>query len=117
MDLLLRRSTDGGIPVLAASGDVDLATVPRFRDALLRLIDDHPGERIAADLDAVVTLDDTGLGVLLGAAARARRLHGDLVLVSSGRRVRERLAATQIDRIVAVVAAVHLVAGADPPRG
>ena len=41
----LRPSLDvvDGLPVLALSGTVDLATVPILQDGLVRLLADHPG--------------------------------------------------------------------------
>ncbi len=93
-------STVGGVPVVALAGMVDLATVPALRDLLLRVITDHPGATVAVDLDGVEVLDDAGLGVLLGAAGRARESGGDLVVVAN--RLRERFTATGFDRAVRV---------------
>ena len=58
---------------------------------------------MAVDLDGVDVLDDTGLGVLLGAAGRARQAGGELVVVVSDERLRARFEATGFDRAVAVV--------------
>ena len=66
--------------MLQVSGEIDLATVPSFRDHLTRIIA-HPGATVLVDLDGVTALDDTGLGMLLGAAGRAREQSGDLVVV------------------------------------
>ena len=71
--------------------------------ALYRLVGDHPARRVAVDLDGVDVLDDTGLGVLLGAAGRARQAGGELVVVVSDERLRARFAATGFDRAVDVV--------------
>ena len=92
----------GDVPVLSLTGSVDLATVPELRDLLLRLFADHPGRRVAVDLDGVETLDDTGLGVLLGAAGRSRENGGDLVVVCANELVRARLALTGLDRAITV---------------
>ena len=67
------RRRDACPSVVALSGSVDLATVPQLADGLYRLVGDHAGRRVAVDLDGVDVLDDTGLGVLLGAAGRARQ--------------------------------------------
>jgi anti-sigma B factor antagonist len=76
--------------------------VPALRDALVRLIADHPGRRVAVDLDGVDALDDTGLGVLLGAAGRARLSGGDVVVITADARLRERFGLTGLDRAVEV---------------
>lgn len=107
MELHLRTDCTGAVPVLLIDGEVDLATLPRLRNALARLVVDHPGTVLAADLGAVSVLDDSGLGVLLGAAAHARANGGDLAIVCGTGRLRERLALTGLDRAVTVVEALH----------
>jgi anti-anti-sigma factor len=106
VDLQTTTSVVGGMPVLSVSGTVDLATVPGLRDALVRLVGDHPGGRVVVDLDGVIALDDTGLGVLLGAAGRSREAGGDLVVVAAGERLRRRFATTGLDRAVEVAARI-----------
>jgi anti-anti-sigma factor len=115
MDLMIRTDVVGSVPVLAASGDIDLSTVPQFRDAVVELLADHPGEVVAIDLDEVAAIDDTGLGVLLGMAARARQRAGELVVVCSPNRLHERLIETRLARAVRVVEAIHLVVAPSPP--
>jgi anti-sigma B factor antagonist len=111
MDLRARRSYLGDLPVLALIGEVDLASVPVLGDALLDLISDERGVRVALDMDGVSALDDTGLGVILGAAARARAAGGDLVVVCSNRVLRRRFTDTRLDRAVDVADALAQVAG------
>jgi anti-sigma B factor antagonist len=94
------------VPVLSLSGGVDLATVAELRDLLLRLVMDHPGRRVVVDLDGVETLDDTGLGILLGAAGRAREIGGDLAVVCGRERVQQRFAFTGLDRAITVAPTV-----------
>ena len=103
MDLRARHDVVATVPVVALSGSVDLATVPQLATALYRLVGDHPARRVAVDLDGVDVLDDTGLGVLLGAAGRARQAGGELVVVVSDERLRARFATTGFDRAVDVV--------------
>ena len=52
--------------MLQVSGEIDLATLPYFRDQLLRAVSLHAGATLLVDLDGVTVLDDTGLGILLG---------------------------------------------------
>lgn len=107
MDPVLVTSDVGGMRVLAVRGEVDLATIPRLRDALVRLVGEHGGATVAVDLDGVSVLDDSGLGVILGAAGRARAAGGDLVVVCSDPRLRARLHLTGLDRAVDVRADLH----------
>lgn len=110
MELSLRHTTVAGVDVLSVAGEIDLATLPRFRDALTKLVDANPGRRVAVDLDGVSLLDDTGLGVLLGAAGRARETGGEIVVVCTGQSLRERFELTGLARAVRLVSAVHDVA-------
>lgn len=104
MDLICRHAEVAHRPVLHVSGEIDLASLPVFRDHLTRLVDSHVGRTVVVDLDGVTVLDDTGLGMLLGAAGRARRHQGDLVVVCSTPLLRERLSLTGLDRAVTVEA-------------
>jgi anti-anti-sigma factor len=92
----------GSVPVLTLTGSVDLATVAELRDLLLRFTTEHVGEQVAVDLDGVDSLDDVGLGVLLGAAGRTRQNGGDLTVVCADGQLRERFTATGLDRAISV---------------
>jgi anti-sigma B factor antagonist len=96
----------GSVPVLSLTGSVDLATVAELSDLLQRLINDHAGQSVLVDLDGVDALDDTGLGILLGAAGRARQIGGDLGIVCADDQRRKRFPFTGLDRAIAVTATV-----------
>lgn len=102
MDLHCRTLIIGGTPTLQVTGEIDLATLPQLHDALRRVVGEHRGSVIAVDLDGVSVLDDTGLGVLLGSAGRAREQGGDLVIVSSSERLRRRFDLSGLSRAVEV---------------
>ena len=102
MDVLVRQQRVGRYPVLHVSGEVDLATLPRLADALTRAVGGP--DTVVVDLDGVLVMDDAGLGLLLGAAGRARRAGGDVAVVCSSPALREQLALTGFDRAVRVVA-------------
>lgn len=106
MDLELRRTLVGSAPVLVVSGDLDLATLPRFTDALVRLVSDHPAAVVRVDLDGAGLVDDAILGLILGAAGRARSADGDLVVVSTDQRLRARLTENGFDRAVRVATSI-----------
>ncbi len=69
-----------GIPVVAASGEIDVATAPPLRDRLLSLSSSGKPTAVV-DLLGVTFLDSTALGVLVGALKRCRESGGDLPLV------------------------------------
>lgn len=105
MDMLCRTTELHGAPTLQVSGEVDLSTLPAFRDQLMRLVDDHAGDAVAVDLDGVTALDDAGLGMLLGAAGRARQRGGDLRVVCTAEHLLRRFSVTGLDRAVDVLPA------------
>lgn len=102
MDLRTTSSTVAGVPTVAVDGVVDLASIGAFRDALLRLVHANRAALVLVDLDGVAALDDSGLGVLLGAAAAARQADGDLEIVCNDERLRTRLERTRLDRAIEV---------------
>ena len=107
MDLVCNLVAVGGRPVLHVQGEIDLATLPGFRDQLIHAIGESVGNTLSVDLDGVTALDDTGLGMLLGAAGRARELGGDLVVVCSSARLLQRFDLTGFARAVTIVANLH----------
>ena len=95
-------STVGDAVVIAVDGVVDLAAVGALHGDLTLAIRRHPGERLIVDLDGVESIDDAGLGVLMGAAAAARAGDGDLQVVCNRAALRARLESTRFDRAVDV---------------
>jgi anti-anti-sigma factor len=92
----------GDSVVVAVDGVVDLAAVATLHGDLTRTIRRHPGRTVIVDLDAVASIDDTGLGVLMGAAAAARDAGGELIVVCTRPALRDRLDTTRFDRAVEV---------------
>ena len=112
MDLGLDLSEREGCSVLAVSGEVDVATVPRLREQLHSLV--AQGDRcIVVDLDAVDFLDSTGLGVLVGALKRVRSSGGDLQLICTQPRIRKVFEVTGLTKVFNIHDSVdQAVAGA-----
>ncbi len=102
MELLCRTITVGVLPTLVVSGELDLATVPVLQSALARLIGEAAGTTIAVDLDGLTVVDDSGLGVLLGAAGRARQHGGDLVIICTSARLIERFDLSGLSRAIEI---------------
>lgn len=100
MDLRSEVTVTPGLPVVAFSGIVDLSTLATLRDVLLRIVTEHPRRRVAVDLDGVEMIDDAGLGIVLGGAARARGAGGDLVVVVANPRIRRRFSVSRFDRAI-----------------
>jgi anti-anti-sigma factor len=103
MELVGRTSEVGAHHVLHLSGDVDMATLPQLHDHLVRAGALHLTTRLYIDIDGLLTLDDSGLGVLLGAAGRFRERGTDLVVVCNNERLLKRFALSGFDRAIEVV--------------
>ena len=87
MPLAIERKDIEDTAVIAVRGELDIATAPELRAALMQAIEQHPGARLIADLEGLEFIDSAGLGILVGGRKRARTTGGDLVLVSTGRNV------------------------------
>lgn len=102
MEMELRRSIVAQRHVLVVNGDIDLVSLPRFNDALARLVGEAKAATVVVDLDGTGVMEDAALGLLLGAAGKARGSGGDLVVVCTEPRMRARLEHTGFDRAVVV---------------
>jgi anti-sigma B factor antagonist len=101
-DIGIERHDEAGWTVLVVSGQVDVATAPRLRQALTEA--QYGGEhRVALDLDGVEFLDSFGLGVLVGGCKRAGTHGGELVIVCSRSRLMHLFEVTRLQEIVPVV--------------
>lgn len=102
MDLTWRILQLDGLPTLVLDGELDLSSVPTLHNAMTRFLADERGRTVAVDLDGLSVVDDSGLGVLLGSAGRAREAGGDLVLVCTSPRLLERFELSGLARAIEV---------------
>jgi anti-sigma B factor antagonist len=114
MDLGLEVTAHDGVPVLVVRGEVDVATAPRFRQAIVELAAEGSTSAIV-DLEGVDFLDSTGLGVLVSGLKRFRTMGGDLLIICTQRRILRVFEITRLDRAFSVFAsrgeAVAAIAG------
>ncbi len=116
MDVVLRVEERGDSTVVRAGGDLDVATAPRLREEVIRLI--TAGQtNIVLDLDLVAFVDSTGLGVIVGLLKRTRTLGGDLRLVSTNPGLRRILELTALDHALPLAASVDEALGVGGPAG
>lgn len=73
-------------PVIAVSGEIDVATAPQLRECLHGVIAQGDAT-VVLDLLGVTFLDSTALGVLVGALKRCREAGGDLQVVVADPRI------------------------------
>ena len=105
MELEIPDTDVDGWTVVAASGEIDVATAPELRDQLTELIEAGT-TRLVVDLEDVDFIDSTGLGVLVGGARRARAADGDLRLVCTNSRILKVFEATGLNEIFTIAATV-----------
>ena len=80
-DVGFERSEQAGRPVLAVTGEIDLAVAPRFAQELESLVGGAGGTGIV-DLSGVAFIDSSGIRELLEAQRAARAAGGELLLAN-----------------------------------
>ena len=90
-----------GWTVVAASGEIDVATAPALRTRLNELVE-AGATHLVVDLEDVDFIDSTGLGVLVGGVRRARGEDGDLRLVCTNSRLLKVFEATGLHEIFTI---------------
>ena len=86
MDLSLDTRTQGEHTIVAVTGEVDVYTAPKLREALVALVD-AGSYHLVVDVEGVEFLDSTGLGVLVGGLKRVRTHDGSLQIVCTNERL------------------------------
>jgi anti-sigma B factor antagonist len=96
-----QRTTDTAV-VVSLSGDLDLATAPELRTALLEALTERT--KLVVDMTELRFLDSTGLGVLVRVHKRAKALRGVLAFSAVPGNVLKILEVTCLDRVFPVYA-------------
>lgn len=92
-----------GTRVVALRGELDVATVPTFRDALTPAADDPEVHTLVVDLVEVTFIDSTGLMTLLNILRRLVRREARLVIACSNPTVLRLFEATRTDATFEIV--------------
>ena len=90
--------TEDGIPVIDVSGEIDVYTVPKFKEQLAELIDNE-NRFLIVNLKKVLYMDSSGFGALLGATKRLRPDGGALGLVGCNQVITRMLKITRLNTI------------------
>jgi anti-sigma B factor antagonist len=90
----------GGVPVVAAPGEIDIVNAPELHSALLKAAAYGP-ETLVTDMTRTRFCDSAGLHTLVAAHKRAQAKGGELLLVITSAAVLRVLAITGIDRMIA----------------
>ncbi|MHB1585181.1 MAG: STAS domain-containing protein [Acidimicrobiales bacterium] len=99
-DLAVDEVDHGEVVVFALRGELDLGTVPSFRDRLLDVVRTH--RSVILDLAGLGFLDSTGLGLLVSAVKRLQACHGTLVVAAPSPAVRRLLEVSGLDGHLAI---------------
>ena len=81
---------------LRLAGELDSATAPALRDQIVQLISEGRSD-LVFDCTRLEFIDSTGLGVLIGARARALAANGSVALLGVSSALRRLLVVTGID--------------------
>jgi len=101
LDVATVGEGDAAVVVCTVVGELDVATAPRLRQEIVRVVSEAVGPpRIVVDLAGVDFLDSTGLGVLLGGLKRARAQHGTIALCRAEPQVRKVFEVTRVIEIL-----------------
>lgn len=80
MDQADDYTTGDGLTVITVTGEIDVYSAPALREKFIGLVEQGK-YLLIADLERVLFLDSTGLGVLIGGLRRVRARDGFLDLV------------------------------------
>ncbi len=90
-----------GYTVLSPQGEIDFATGPQLKDAIIERL--MAGEvNLIIDLLAVDFIESTGLGALIGGRRRAHALKGSLALVCTEEQMLKIFRITGLDKVFAI---------------
>ena len=90
-----------GATLLRLSGELDMATAPRLREALSSVLDARPSS-IAVDVADLTFVDSTGVGVFLSASRRAATIECPFVVRFPRRAVLRVLRLTGVERLMVI---------------
>jgi anti-anti-sigma factor len=95
-ELGIETRAQGGVTVVALTGEFDLAGVQKFDDALKKLEADDPSV-LVVDLNNLRFMDSSGLRALVMADNRARRAERRFAIVPGPHVVRRVFEITQLE--------------------
>jgi anti-sigma B factor antagonist len=107
-DLIVSSDADG-VVVVSVLGELDVATAPRLRQELLRIVAESVVEPyVVLDLAGTDVLDATGLGAIFDGVKRTRQRGGDLALARAEPQVLRDLEITRVFEILPVHGSVDV---------
>ena len=99
-----------GFTILDVSGEVDVYTAPKLKEALLGVI--NSGQvHLIINMEQVTYMDSSGFGTLLGALKRVRPEGGTVNLVNVSSAIERMLNITRLNTIFSVVPSLEEAIG------
>lgn len=98
MDLLISVRTDGIVPIIDLSGEVDAYTSARFREAMVELIESGEANLVISMIK-VEYIDSSGLGALVGGLKRSTERGGRIVIVCDNPQIRKVFEITGLEKV------------------
>ncbi len=99
MPLDLDHRTEDGVDIVTVSGDLDVYTASRLREMVTDLDQRCQRRWLVLDLAGCGFLDNTGLGVIVGAFRRAREAGGSLAVAGARESVSKMFALTGLTKL------------------
>ena len=109
MTFSLSTQSYGTTRVVSLSGELDIATAPKLRRALLELLSDSP-DPLLVDMAGVSFMDSSGLAVLVAGHKRAKFSNARFAVSRLGPAVAKVFALTRADQLMPVLDEI-----AEPP--
>lgn len=115
MQLDVTRAVVKGWCVIRVNGEVDVATAPQLRQALVDA-DAEGAANVVVDLAKVEFIDSTGLGVLVGGLKRVRLRGGAFLLTSVAPNIQKLFDITALSKIFDMRETVESATEYVPPQ-
>ena len=84
--------------MLDVEGEVDVFTAPKLREKIIALLDGG-SDHLVVNLEKVLFMDSTGLGVLVGGLKRVKEKNGELALAGAQGTVLRVLSVTGLNAV------------------
>jgi anti-sigma B factor antagonist len=101
----IQTNLQHGVPVVRATGELDLVTAPTLRQALYAAAQDHGN--LVLDLRDASYIESAGLGAILGAKMRLSQKGGQIALVTSPGHVHNMIRLTRLEQAMPVVSTLE----------